>query len=161
MIKETNKYRLKVDTPWMDKGFILESNNARELNAFKHPHLFDRLYEFENGDLKAFGDTVYKILTKGYNREIKNTIFAAPHTALSFDNLVFPTEELAQKRLMELEENDEIKKDDSEIRILLEQILHSSSKNIDKMTMGGITTEFEAINEKAERVLQLLKPNIK
>lgn len=79
MITKTNKYRVKVDTPFFElpKDSFFEYSPVYPWVADDYPEMFEAVYRLQDGSEKCIGDTVWR--SKNY--EVKSVMFSNIHVS--------------------------------------------------------------------------------
>ena len=97
---KTEKYKVKIKTPWYDKGDVVSPTN--QVACELYPDLFQPLYQFEGlEEYYCLGDTLWRVTTKNYIDTVKTVAFSLVH--LEQDIELFPTKELAEEFLAQKE----------------------------------------------------------
>lgn len=155
-LKKTNKFRVIVDAPMFKKGNI--TNNTNMVTCEQYPEVFQPLYQFEGvQDYFAFGDTIWRIATKGYDEIAKAVIFSEAH--LGGQIRLFPSKELAECFLNEKETKRTEKFSQQSVYQALEYIALFSKVDLEGKTVKEIRDNFEKINNLAKTALENLRDN--
>ena len=94
MITKTNKFKIKIDTPFTDeKGSIYINDRNSAVNAEEYPDVFEQMYELEDGTEVCLGDPIWR--SKNY--EVRSTRFNLAH--ISQNTPIFGTRVNCEKWL--------------------------------------------------------------
>lgn len=144
MLKKTKKLRVKIETPFLDKGSIL--NPEEHVGYRKYPEMFEEVFEFPNGEMFCLGDTVYRIVLKGFEEVVKPVKLSEVH--ISGEVEVFPSRELANKKLKEIQQlrQENYKRQDM-VSAMQYISLHSNPKDFEKLSLAEIKRKLETIHK--------------
>lgn len=101
MITETNKWRVILDSPWLNKDEIIYDKlyDNPHIDPDDYPHLFSPVYQLEDGTEACFGDLVWR--SKNY--QVKSVKFECIH--IEQKTPIFGTRENCEKWLETNAEN--------------------------------------------------------
>ena len=151
---KTEKYKVKINTPWIDKGDITKP--TYQIACELYPDLFQPLYAFKELDkYYCLGDTLWRVTTKNYEDTVKTVMFSEAHLSNNIE--LFPTRELAEQFLAQKESKRVERYSQSSIWNCLESIALFSNKNIDDLTVKEIKENLAIINRQANNALKQLK----
>lgn len=152
---KTEKYKVKIQTPWYDKGDVLYEPMV-QIACELYPDLFQPLYQFEKLDkYYCIGDTLWRIKTKNYDDIVASVNLTELH--LSGNIELFPTKELAEQFLAQKENKRTERYSQSSIWNCLEYIALFSNKNTDDLTVKEIKENLAVINNQVNNALKQLK----
>lgn len=156
---KTNKVRVKHNIPtsknsWWTKGTETDAENFPADEAFSE--VLEDLYEHSSceGDYKALGDTVYRVLYKD-TWVVKSVRFTEDH--LDPTKEVFPTIELANARCREIIDSKRVLNTSSAINTCLNNIDILSSKDLSKISFLELERIMGVINSSVKDLKELLQ----
>jgi len=156
---KTNKVRVKYNIPiaedtWWEKG--TETDVEYFTKGVDFSEVLEDLYEHSSceGDYKALGDTVYRVLYKD-TWIVKSVRFTEDH--LDPTKEVFPTHELAGARCREIIDSRRVLNTSSAINTYLNTIDILSSKEVSKTPFGELVRDMDAIKACVKDLKRLLQ----
>lgn len=152
MLNRTNKFRVDIPNPWMEKGKVVNSTNKIECGDY--PHIFTPLFEYK-GELIAMGDLVYRIVQKNFKDCIKAVRLNETHIENGL--LFFLTPEEAEEELKKQEKKLQKRFDNQEVWSHLETIFLYTSQPLKDISFEDIEKRFNYINVHSRECLEILK----
>lgn len=121
-IKESDFWECRVDFPGTKVGEVVETNSRHNPEAY--PHLFKRIYEFEDGRFVIPGSIVYRIAEKSGVMVVKSVQFDPNVHGVTTE--VFSSQEAAYKEFdRRVEKMSEKWGKEEAIRVLNEIVIFS------------------------------------
>ena len=156
---KTNKVRVKYNIPiaedtWWEKG--TETDVEYFTKGVDFSEVLEDLYEHSSceGDYKALGDTVYRVLYKD-TWIVKSVRFTEDH--LDPTKEVFPTHELAGARCKEIIDSRRVLNTNSAVNTCLNNIDILSSKDLSKISFLELERIMGVINSSVKDLKELLQ----
>lgn len=156
---KTNKVRVKHNIPvsvdsWWEKG--TETDVEYFTKGVDFSGVLEELYEHSSceGNYKAFGDTVYRVLYKDA-WIVKAVGFTTDH--LDATRNVFPTIELANAKCKEIAESKKMSNNSSTVKSCLNNIDILSSKDFSEISFLELERIMGVINSSVKDLKRLLQ----
>lgn len=100
MAKQTNKFKVKINTPFTDDiGSVYINDELAAINASDYPDIYEPIYVLEDGTEVCLGEQIWR--SKNY--EVKSTRFSEAH--ISQKTPIFGTRKNCEKWLKKNSDN--------------------------------------------------------
>ena len=127
-------------------GEVVTSDDNLEL---MYPHLFTQLYEVDGAKV-AVGDSVYRLVTKGYETLVKAVKFSEHH--VRENSVLYSTVCNANASLKEVKDRAQIMTNNSNFLSFLMELIRDSEKDVTHLSIDQISGRFKRYGEIAKDI---------